>query len=121
MKNKENPEIWAVTVAHLIHEVTAKHMPDTTTLGEMRVLSIVALAAVTGSAVTTKQISLRTNMPPYKISRIVARYLENGALEERPHPSDGRSKQIGFSRQAHAMNREWSQNLHQSMAGAGLL
>lgn len=121
MDKIENPELWATTVAHLMYEVTAKHVPDTTTLGELRVLTVIAMAAVTGSAVTTKEISTRTSIPPYRISRIVARYLENGALEEKPHPSDGRSKQICFREQAFELNKKWSNGLHRAIAQSGLL
>lgn len=108
MVNTQNTELWAVSVAHSLYSATAQFLPDTTTFGEIRVLTFIALAAVRGTAVTTKEISEGTGIPAYGISRVVSRYLEIGTLEEKPHAMDGRSKQICFNADAHALNAEWS-------------
>jgi DNA-binding MarR family transcriptional regulator len=117
----DRPDLWAVTAANTIYSITALHLPDTTTLGELRILTVIALAGVSGTSVTTKEVSDKTGLPPYQISRIVARYLENGILEEKPHPSDGRSNQICFDKESQEMNVRWSRELHKAMAEAGLV
>ena len=121
MSELENEELWAVTVAHCLYSTTADFLPDTTTFGEIRVLTFIALAAMRGTAVTTKEISEGTGIPPYRISRVVSRYLEMGTLEERPHPSDGRSKQICFNDEAHALNSQWADKLRLAFKSNGLL
>lgn len=121
MSDSENSEQWAVSVAHSLYTATAKFLPDTTTFGEIRVLTFIAHAAVNGTAVTTKEISDGTGIPPYGISRVVSRYLEIGTLEERPHPSDGRSKQICFNEEAHDLNSQWATQLRLAFKSNGLL
>ena len=117
----ENTEQWAVNVAHSLYSVTAEFLPDTTTFGEIRILTFIALASMKGTAVTTKEISEGTGIPAYGISRVVSRYLEVGTLEERPHPSDGRSKQICFNDEAHALNSQWASKLRQTFEANDIL
>ena len=121
MINPDSTDLWAVTAAHSVYSATAKFLPDTTTFGEIRVLTFIALAALRGTSVTTKEISEGTGIPPYGISRVVARYLEFGTLEERPHPVDGRSKQICFNEEAYALHTEWSRAIKAAFEENSLL
>lgn len=121
MKDPVNPEIWAVGVANLLYTVTSQYLPDSTTLGELRILTAITEAAVTGSAITSKEISAKTGVPAYAITRVVSRYLENGVLEEKPHPSDGRSKQICFKSETFALNAEWSNAVYKSFEASDLI
>lgn len=121
MAESETTEQWAVRVANSLYAVTAKYLPDTTTFGEIRILTCIAYEAMRGNAFTTKQISECTGIPPYGVSRVVSRYLEIGTLEERPHPSDGRSKQICFNEEAHALNSEWAREVRCVFEETGLV
>ncbi len=114
MPAPDNDELWAVTAAHSLYSATAEFLPDTTTFGEIRILTFIALAAMKGMAVTTKEISEGTGIPAYGISRAVSRYLDIGTLEERPHPSDGRSKQICFNDEARTLNSQWANKVRQT-------
>ncbi len=117
----ENTELWAVTVAHSLYSATARYLPDTATLGEIRILTFIALASMKGTTVTTKEISEGTGIPPYSISRVVSRYLEIGTLEEKPHPSDGRSKQICFNDEAHDLNSKWAKQVRETFEANDLV
>ena len=100
----------AVEHAAKCYAVLAKHLPVTTTLAELIVLSEIAKGAYSGSAVTVSEIVKHSGISRWVVSRIIVRYIESGAILEKKDPKDGRRNLLTWTPESFSLSSEWAKD-----------
>lgn len=71
------------------------HFKGQTTLNDLRIGNYIGLKSQYGGEPTNnKEISAVLGIPRSTVTRIVTDFIEQGWVAERPHPEDGRRKQL---------------------------
>ena len=101
----------AVELAAGFYLLLQKYLPPTTTLGELRVLTEVALAMYRAEPVCVTQVGERVGLTRWAVGRIIQRYIEAGMIREEKDPADSRRNLLVWTDDAFRANRDWSQGL----------
>ena len=81
-----------------ILELLATHFGGMTTINDLRVGSYIGLRSLhEGEPVTNKEIAEKLGISPSTVTKIVADFVEQKWVKEKPHPYDGRKKQLYVS------------------------
>ncbi|GAA5480282.1 helix-turn-helix domain-containing protein [Haloferula helveola] len=110
----------AVELAAGFYLLLQKYLPPTTTLGELRVLTEVALGMYRAEPVCVTQVSERVGLTRWAVGRIIQRYIEAGMIREEKDPADSRRNLLVWTDDAFRANRDWSQDLLQLWQERGM-
>ncbi|MGB6223362.1 MarR family transcriptional regulator [Haloferula sp.] len=108
MHEKQSVEHLAVEHAARCYQVLAKHLPVTTTLAELIVLTEIAKGAYSGAPVTVSDIVRSSGISRWAVSRIVIRYTEGGAILETKDPADSRRNLLTWTPQTFKNSSKWA-------------
>lgn len=100
----------AVENAARCYAVLARHLPVSTTLGELIVLTEVAKGAYAGTPVTVTEVALNSGMSRWAVGRIILRYIDNGSILETKDPKDGRKNLLTWTPESFRASREWAED-----------
>ena len=103
----------SVSFARDFYDLLADFLPGDTTLNELRVLTAVAEVAVQERGTSVTEISANCGIAKTTVSRLISHWIEQGTIEERHHPSEGRRRILSFSDEAHRLNHDWAQRVEQ--------
>jgi DNA-binding MarR family transcriptional regulator len=101
-------EAMAVELAREFYAVLAKYLPPTATLGELQVLTEVAMGMYRDAPVTVSEIGEATGLNRWSVSRVLIRYIEGGMIIERKDPEDSRRNLLVWTEDAFEGSRAWS-------------
>jgi DNA-binding MarR family transcriptional regulator len=103
-------ESRAVELASRFYEVLLRYLPPSTTLGELAVLTQVALGVYSQRPVTVREIAQSTGISRWSVSRSVLRFIESGWIVEKKDPRDSRKNLLVWTEQSFEGNRAWSRD-----------
>ena len=100
----------AVEHAAKCYAVLAKHLPVTSTLAELIVLTEVAKRAYSKKPVTLSEIVRSSGISRWAVSRIIIRYIDAGAIKETKDPQDSRKNRLVWTPESFALSRKWAED-----------
>jgi len=100
----------AVEHAARCYATLARHVPLTTSLAELIVLTEVAKGVYSEAPVTVSEIVKSSGISRWAVSRIIIRYIDAGAIKETKDPEDSRRNLLTWTPASFEMSREWSRD-----------
>ncbi len=107
----------AVAMAARFYAVLKKSVPSSTTLGELMVLTEVALGIYRKTPQTVTEIAGSTGLSRWTVGRIVQRYIEKAATREKKDHADTRRKLLVWTDEAFRLNHKWARDLNRMWSG----
>lgn len=105
----------AVEHAAKCYAALARHLPVTTTLAELIVLTEVAKGAYSGEPVTVSEIAKSSGISRWSVSRIIIRYIDAGAIKETKDPADSRRNLLEWTPESFEASRVWAKDWSELM------
>lgn len=75
----------------------AETLDGQVSLNSLRVRGEIAIALLAGEDVTATDIARRAGLNPATVHRIITGLIDEGAVNERPDPNDGRKRLLGYT------------------------
>lgn len=105
----------AVEHAARCYAILARHLPLTTTLAELIVLTEVAKGAYWNRKVTVSDIERTSGISRWSVSRIIFRYIDNGSIKEMKDPADSRRNLLVWTPESYEMSKSWARDWSELM------
>jgi len=100
----------AVEHAAKCYAALARHLPLTTSLAELIVLTEVVKGVCLGAPVTVSEIVKSSGISRWTVSRMIIRYIDAGSIKETKDPEDSRSELLTWTPASFELSREWSRD-----------